>query len=300
MQTISIQSLSIFNDYEGNTYMTAYPDQIVFNSKELMEVIERKNDYLIIGKNTRILLKDILLAIHNFPLNQNSGNSTNCDLDTASVTTLQGPKRPTNAFILYNNALRKKIKKMFPSFTNSETSKFLGAMWKTASKDIRDEYIQKAIECRRIHKKRYPNFEYNLKKGNPGKKNPGMTDIAKDNWEDYFDWCFHNATGQSFSGLIQIENTPQLTSYNGPSNDKSSSTSLNNSEADDCSLLANQGSGDWSEVYDIVSQFFPEDSKYSTSIDEELWFCLEDFGASSNHNDCTAVNKDSTESHKDL
>jgi hypothetical protein len=300
MQTVSIQSLSISTDQQGNTYVTAYPNQVVFNSKELMEVIERKNDHLIAGKNTRILLKDILLAIHNFPSDQSSGNSSNYDFDSVSIATPQGPKRPTNAFILYNNALRKKIKKLFPSFTNSETSKFLGAMWKAATKDIRDEYVQKAVECRRIHKKTYPNFEYNFKKGNSDRRISGTADIAKDNWEDYFDWCFHNATGQSFSGLTQIENSLQPTPSYGFSDDRSTSASINNSETHDCLLPENQGSNDWSEVYDIVSRFFPEEAKYSTSIDEELWLCLDNFGTSNNLNGDATVNMGTAESYKNL
>lgn len=290
MRTACIQNLSISNDHEGNTYVTVYPNQIVFNSKELIDVIERKSDCLILGESTCIDLKDILLAIYNFPSDQNGGSSNNYDFDPMSTATPQEPKRPTNAFILYNNALRKKIKKLFPSFTNSETSKFLGAMWKTATKDVRELYIQKAVECRRIHKKRYPNFEYNFKKGSSRRRTPDTVDIVKDNWEDYFDWCWHNATGQNFDGFIELDNVLQPTPSYEVSDDKPTNTLSDNLGTYGCSLPENQDSGDWNAVYDIVSQFFPEDSNQSTSIDEGLWFCLDDFGSSIDLNGYTTVN----------
>ncbi|KAG2233422.1 hypothetical protein INT48_007452 [Thamnidium elegans] len=258
-KTLRIQNLSFSSDLEGKTLIKIYPSQVLITSKELIEMIEEKRESIQVENSTCVLRENILVAIHNFA----------CEEDT-SVPIIQGSvlsnvspnveaRRPTNAFILYRTALRKKIKSLFPSFSNSDISKFTGAMWKAADKEVKDKYVKQAMECRILHKQMYPDFEYNAKKERSEKAVTDGEDYSflNDNWDEYFSWCIQNAT----TGIV----TEEAHTLDG--------TNLIEGPFALESLLGEgyHESNEWREVCNMVNQFFPEDSDQNTVIDDKLW-----------------------------
>lgn len=274
-KTLSIQKLTFSSDTEGKTFVTIYPSQVYITSKDLIEMIEEKKESIPVKNNNCILRDEILYAIHNFASNETTNIPENRISDTSNTAQMTEPKRPTNAFILYRTALRKKIKTLFPSFNNNDISKFTGAMWKAADKEVKEKYIKQAMECRALHKKMYPDFEYNIKKENTEQAASSCKkeDLSGERWDNYFDQCLQNATMEFFNeGRTIGDLRNNQGGYDWIDGGNNSNGLLVNSN----SLLFEgyQESNEWKDVCNIVSQFFPEDSDQNTLMDDKLWASL--------------------------
>lgn len=278
MQNLTIQSLSFNQDTDGITFVTINPDHITLNSRELISMIEEKRDRIDAGNNGYILGKDILTAIHNHPTKSDKTKaSKNDNHDDHYVLKIQEPKRPSNAFILYNIALRKKVKSLFPCYSNSDVSKIVGGMWKSVGNSEKDKYIKQAIECRKLHKERYPNFEYNIKR-EAAINCTRFSDLQMANsWESYFDWCFQNSATESSAGVLQYNNDPLI---HQPSSYWPNSVIRSDSNCAESNGLLSHDlpmSGEWNEVCQMVSRFFPGESDQNTLMDEQFWNSLDRF-----------------------
>ncbi|KAI9478630.1 MAG: hypothetical protein EXX96DRAFT_595847 [Benjaminiella poitrasii] len=275
MHTVSVQNISFQNDIERNTFIVIYPSQIMLDCRDLILMIEEKKDYIIVGNTSYILRKDILKAIQNYPFVNSKSETAKFEPRSSDKSKEDQPKRPTNAFILYNNDLRKKVKTLFPNFSNSDISKLLGAMWKAVDGGIRDEYVKQAVQCRQMHKKMYPDFEYNLKRSSTTQKSTDTKAFGSDSWDNYFDRLFEKTTAESSNGALYADKSNK----NEPENVSRLASQLgfelelpyliqplsSNSEATD----------EWNEVCNIVSQFFPENTDQNVLIDEQFWSSLD-------------------------
>ncbi|KAI9251683.1 hypothetical protein EDC94DRAFT_288075 [Helicostylum pulchrum] len=265
-KTLPIQNLSFSNDLEGKTLIKIYPSQVLITSQELIEMIEEKKESIQVEKSACVLRENILVAIQNFACEED----TSVPISQDSVLPNVEPRRPTNAFILYRTALRKKIKSLFPSFSNNDISKFTGAMWKAADKEVKDKYIKQATECRILHKQMYPDFEYNTKKEISEKAVTYGEDypFTSDNWDEYFNWCMQNVTTGIVTDETQpLDGTNLMPNYMDWNN-------LNITREVPFGSLLGEGyheNNEWKEVCNMVNQFFPEDSGQNTVIDEKLW-----------------------------
>ncbi|KAI8977491.1 high mobility group box domain-containing protein [Mycotypha africana] len=226
-------------------------------------MIEKKSDRLEVANDAYILRNEILEAIHNFSIQYCTAATDSNEWNDLVEPLLSETKRPTNAFILYSNALRRKLKALFPKYTNCEASKFLGAMWKSINKDIKDSYIKQAIECRRLHKLKYPNFEYNIKKEtNTGKAISSLQDSPTDSTSiDYnvdLIMC-----GPNIVDGIQLDGIPDHLYFTD-----SYFEQLTESHPQS---VSNDG---WNEVHNLISAFFPTDIDQNLVIDDEFWTSL--------------------------
>ncbi|KAI7899378.1 uncharacterized protein BX663DRAFT_414029, partial [Cokeromyces recurvatus] len=284
MHTVSIQNISFDNDIEKNTFIIIYPSQIMVESRDLILMIEEKRDSIVVGNTSYIQRKDILKAIHNYTY-LNSKLETN-KFESGSNEKLKEdePKRPTNAFILYNNDLRKKIKILFPNYSNSDISKLLGAMWKAADSEIRDGYIKQAIECRKIHKKKFPDFEYNLKRNSTTARKPSDTKPSNaDSWGAYFDRRFEQLTAESSNGILSIDKSKNyFVRENNLQMDLQFDLVPEFSDSIQSSSSDFQATEEWNQVCNIVSQFFPANTDQNTLIDEQFWSSLSCFDSLDN------------------
>lgn len=69
-------------------------------------------------------------------------------------------KRPMNAFMVFAQAMRKKLSEQRPALHNAELSKTLGILWKGLDEDEKAPFIREAQNLRTQHKKKYPNYKY--------------------------------------------------------------------------------------------------------------------------------------------
>ncbi|OHT01635.1 HMG box family protein [Tritrichomonas foetus] len=68
--------------------------------------------------------------------------------------------RPPNAFILYSQAMRSKVRQDNPSLSNTEASRLLGKMWKEVPNEIKLQYKRKAAELQEEFKRAHPDYTY--------------------------------------------------------------------------------------------------------------------------------------------
>lgn len=268
-KTLPIQDLFFSSDLEGNTLIKIYPSQVLITSQELIEMIEEKKESIQVEKSTYVLRENILVAIHNFACEEDTSVAINQDSVLPNVLQYAEPRRPTNAFILYRTALRKKIKSLFPSFSNKDISKVTGAMWKAANKEVKDKYIKQAMECSILHKKMYPDFEYNIKKETSEKAVTYGEDYSftSDNWDEYFNWCMQNSTTKIVTEEALMDGTNLTPNYIDWNN-------LNTTREESFESLLGEGYheyNEWKEVCNMVNQFFPEDPDQNVVIDDKLW-----------------------------
>nr|AQV12070.1 sexP [Mucor irregularis]AQV12072.1 sexP [Mucor irregularis] len=268
---ISVKELSFSNNLNGTTIVKIYPSEVTLTSRSLIEMIEAKKESIALSDNTSVLRDDILYAIHNFSCDGSQADHPPKEDNSLCLVKSDRPKRPTNAFMLYRIALRRKIKTLFPSFNNSDISRFIGAMWKAASDDIKEKYIEQANQYRILHKKAYPDFEYNVKKESLETSNSSSYNniVSPENWDSYFDWCLQMTTSEAISNNFgPIENTqsfiPQLSQ-----NISDTKFELHNfMELSPADELYYQ---DWNDLCNIVSEFFPDQNSF---IDDKLWTSL--------------------------
>ena len=62
------------------------------------------------------------------------------------------PKRPMSAFLYFSQDKRRAIKEEYPGIKNTEVSKMLGAMWRKASTEDRQPFIEKELFERNKYK----------------------------------------------------------------------------------------------------------------------------------------------------
>ncbi|KAF9555547.1 hypothetical protein CPC08DRAFT_619873, partial [Agrocybe pediades] len=71
--------------------------------------------------------------------------------------------RPPNCFILFRAHMKKRLPPVSPGKprrTLEEESRLIGAMWRTASKDVRQEYVSLQRQAKEIHQLRYPDYKF--------------------------------------------------------------------------------------------------------------------------------------------
>lgn len=74
------------------------------------------------------------------------------DSDDRKLHTNAKPKKPVSAYLSFANSRRSTVARQFPSATNVEISKILSRMWKKASQQDRQEYIDiEAISRKSYH-----------------------------------------------------------------------------------------------------------------------------------------------------
>ncbi|OBZ85841.1 High mobility group-T protein [Choanephora cucurbitarum] len=70
------------------------------------------------------------------------------------------PKRPPNAYLLFNRDMRRKLLQTSPRMTVAEISKEIGDNWKVLPNDQRSRYVQEASILKQEHLKKHPDFIY--------------------------------------------------------------------------------------------------------------------------------------------
>ncbi|OBZ89248.1 Transcription factor SOX-6 [Choanephora cucurbitarum] len=269
MKATKVEAITFSKDNKGSTILTVFPGAVSIQAKELINMVRENFNEIFIDGSTCILREEILKAIHDYPSDSRYTVSEKSVMSSSNPSKTHEPKRPTNAFIIYNNDHRKKIKMLFPEFNNSEVSKLLGAIWKSIGSEVKDTYIRKAIECRKIHKQKYPHFEYNLKRGLFAQKPSTISTNHSENWDDYFNWCLENVSTQSASGMIREDNLAGLEVA-----EANEQMEIHfNPDARLCIEKNSQES--WEEVYNIISNLLPEEDSRNTFFDEQLWGSLD-------------------------
>ncbi|KAF7727808.1 hypothetical protein EC973_007039 [Apophysomyces ossiformis] len=153
-------------------------------------MIEKKQDH-ILKDGKMICRQDILTAADTLlqeQLPQYDDELTDL-LGQEYKDVQRGPRRPPNAFMLYSCRLRKRIKEVFPEYSNGEVSKFLGAMWRIADTEVKQKYYKLAEEQRQRHRNQFPHYVYNKKTiQKPTESNDltfaGMPSSSELNWID--------------------------------------------------------------------------------------------------------------------
>ncbi|KAL7575858.1 hypothetical protein ACA910_003174 [Epithemia clementina (nom. ined.)] len=62
------------------------------------------------------------------------------------------PKRPVSAFLAFSNTRRKALKQKYPESTNADLSKMLSKMWREASNEFRQDFIDEAARLSESYK----------------------------------------------------------------------------------------------------------------------------------------------------
>ncbi|XP_047026875.1 transcription factor Sox-9-B-like isoform X2 [Helicoverpa zea] len=76
-------------------------------------------------------------------------------------------KRPMNAFMVFAQAMRRRLSEQRPALHNAELSKSLGSMWKSLSEEEKKPFINEADKLRTQHKKEYPDYKYQPRRRKP-------------------------------------------------------------------------------------------------------------------------------------
>ncbi|CAG9793923.1 unnamed protein product [Diatraea saccharalis] len=76
-------------------------------------------------------------------------------------------KRPMNAFMVFAQAMRRRLSEQRPALHNAELSKSLGTMWKGLSEEQKLPFIKEADKLRTQHKREYPDYKYQPRRRKP-------------------------------------------------------------------------------------------------------------------------------------
>ena len=68
-------------------------------------------------------------------------------------------KRPMNAFFVWSQIERRKIRETEPDLKNTEIAKRLGKRWKTMTGEEKTPHFDEAKRLRQLHKKEYPDYK---------------------------------------------------------------------------------------------------------------------------------------------
>ncbi|KAI8881751.1 hypothetical protein K501DRAFT_188306 [Backusella circina FSU 941] len=267
---------------EGTTQILIHPSKILMDSKQLLNMIEEKKDIILLENGLCAFRKDIFQATEAALEKVEDGPSKIKNLSLPSSRSV--PKRPTNAFIIYRNALRTRVKRIFPEFDNSQVSKFLGAMWNNASSEIKERYEVLATECRRVHKEIYPDFEYNPKREALSSSETLFQELqARDENSSMNYSLFLNDLSQNgiTDGLMLIPDINEVIedTFLSTSGDYDIDVPLPDPtlrcNENCCSTEGLPDSSEWNLLCNIVTDLFPESLEQSQLIDEMLWSSLE-------------------------
>ena len=83
-----------------------------------------------------------------------------CNLNLASNSRLVQPKRPMNAFMVWSQAIRRKLHQRFSNVQNALLSKALGKVWRTIDQVLKEPFVKRANSIKAQHKLQYPNYRY--------------------------------------------------------------------------------------------------------------------------------------------
>ncbi|CAO3615025.1 unnamed protein product [Cunninghamella blakesleeana] len=163
---IPIYKLSIY--YKNRkSFIRLHPSKIHMQSSYLLSFLDSTSENITIDLNNSIKRQDLLSATEKMIMDGNDG----CDSCYNVKIDLQNEKRkkPLNAFLIYSNSLRRKIRRKFPEYSNSDVSKLLGIMWRTASEEIKEKFFQLANEEKqRFKQQQHFSHENTLKKQESG------------------------------------------------------------------------------------------------------------------------------------
>ncbi|XP_068618653.1 transcription factor SOX-8-like isoform X2 [Battus philenor] len=76
-------------------------------------------------------------------------------------------KRPMNAFMVFAQAMRRRLSEQRPSLHNAELSKSLGSMWKCLSEEEKLPFVKESEKLRIQHKREYPDYKYQPRRRKP-------------------------------------------------------------------------------------------------------------------------------------
>lgn len=76
-------------------------------------------------------------------------------------------KRPMNAFMVFAQAMRRRLSEQRPQLHNAELSKTLGSMWKNLDDVQKLPFIKEADKLRKQHKREHPDYKYQPRRRKP-------------------------------------------------------------------------------------------------------------------------------------
>lgn len=156
-----VQKLSI--THAGTqSYLKIHPSQTKIPVEDLLSMVLEKRNYLVTASGEHVQRQDLLSAASHLLEEGGSQHiaSTGATYSDPLPWNADEPRRPSNAFILYSNATRKRLQEIFPEYPNSEISKVLGALWSSAPDNVKRKYTEKAEELRKLHREIYPTYSY--------------------------------------------------------------------------------------------------------------------------------------------
>ena len=127
-------------------------------------------------------------------------------------------KRPMNAFFVWAQIERRKIREMEPDVNNIEISKRLGKRWKTLTEEEKTPHFDEAERLRQLHKKEYPDYKCQPRKkmrtsspaspvnhsSNSSRNFKGLDEVASKGW-----WISAVVTSGPCGTLLLTSNNSQ-------------------------------------------------------------------------------------------
>lgn len=246
---------------QGETSILISPSNVRIKAKDILCMIDNRRGFITLPDNGYCILRDDRQADKHtaelFLMDINSDVSTS--------------KRPTNAFILYRTAWGKTVRSMFPEFNNSQISKILGAMWKWSGNQVKDKYIQRANEYRKIHKEKCPNFVYNAKRADKNKQVSASDDHHFE--YNYLDLGLHGSMVNQlvYSGTTNDNQSADASSSNFCSNSNYSGFT----QKQNIATASDTSNSEWQKVCDLVLDILNSGISEDSIIDDQYWDILQ-------------------------
>ena len=133
-------------------------------------------------------------------------------------------KRPMNAFFVWSQIERRKIRETEPDLKNTEIAKRLGKRWKTMTGEEKTPHFDEAKRLRQLHKKEYPDYKCQPRKkmstsspaspvnhsSNSSRNFKGLDEVASKGW-----WISAVVTSGPCGTLLLTSNNSQAPNQNG-------------------------------------------------------------------------------------